>query len=679
MQSLKRLFNPESIAVVGASADEAKAGYQIVYALREFPGEIYPINPKADTILGFKVFPNLKAIGRQVDLVVFAIPAANCINILKEAGEVGAGSALIVSGGFAETGEAGQKIQQEILSVSRKYNIRILGPNTAGYANPAARLFANFTPWITGMPAGNIAVISQSGSMALTLSALIRTQNLGISLAAGIGNGVDVNIADTVEYLEDDPQTKVIVLYLEGISYGRRLYDVIRKTMKKKPIIVLTIGKADIADFAVSHTGNLIGSYKIKKAALKQAGAVVFDSSNDLIDAAHLFSRTRLSPKENPGVGLLTGQAGAGLVIADYLKSNGVLIPVLMPLTIEKIKKELPPISFIRNPVDTTRPGSTFPNVLNAMKDDPSIDILAVFAIHEPVIIDPVAIFKESKDIKQPLIFGTAGFPEHIHPTQKALAELNIASYASPDRTARAIRALVDDAKASFRRANQTEMPLMMKDFAQFKKAPNEAETKKILKKIGIPAPKMTLCKTYEEAKKAFKKLKKPCVVKVVDPAISHKTEAGGVLLGIKTEKQLKDALKKIDNIDTGNKKQYIIEEMAKSGLEIIIGAVNDDSFGPTVLLGLGGTTAEALEDVAMRLAPLAVSDAMEMIDELKGKSLFNGWRGSPAVDKQKIAEAIVKIGQLMMNHPEIKEMDLNPVRVYAKGLLALDALIVLR
>ena len=679
MQSLKRLFNPDSIAVVGASSDEAKAGYQIVYALREFPGEIYPINPKADTILGFKVFPNLKAIGKQVDLVVFAIPAANCINILKEAGEAGAGSALIVSGGFAETGEAGQKIQQEILSVSRKYDMRILGPNTAGYANPAARIFANFTPWITGMPAGNIAVISQSGSMALTLSALIRTQNLGISLAAGIGNGVDVNIADTVEYLENDPQTKVIVLYLEGISHGRRLYDVIRKTVEKKPVLVLTIGKADIADFAVSHTGNLIGSYKIKKAALKQAGAVVFDSGNDLIDAAHLFSRTRLLPKENPGVGLLTGQAGAGLVIADYLRSNGVLIPELMPSTIEKIKKELPPISFIRNPVDTTRPGSTFPNVLKAMKDDPSIDVLAVFAIHEPVIIDPVAVFKESKDIKQPLIFGTAGFPEHIHPTQKALAEINIASFASPDRTARAIRALIDDAKASFRRANYTEKPLMMKDFAQFKKAPNEAESKKILKKIGIPAPKMTLCKTHEEAKKAFNKFKKPCVVKVVDPAISHKTEAGGVLLGIKTVKQLKDALKKIDTIDTGNKKQYIIEEMAKAGLEIIIGAVNDVSFGPTVLLGLGGTIAEALEDVAMRLAPLAVSDAMEMIDELKGKSLFNGWRGSPAVDKQKIAEALVKIGQLMMNHPEIKEMDLNPVRVYAKGLLALDALIVLR
>jgi acyl-CoA synthetase (NDP forming) len=677
VRNLERLFNPKAIAVVGASVDEYKAGYQIIYSLRDYPGELYPINHKADTILGFKVYRSLKEIGKPMDLVILAIPAANCVDILKEAGEAGAGSALIVSGGFAETGENGRRVQQDLFEVIRKYDMRVLGPNTAGYNNAVAHISANFTPWIREMPAGNIAVISQSGSMTLTLAALIKTQNLGISLAAGIGNGVDVNIADAVEYLADDPETKVIVIYLEGIGYGRRLYDVIRKTTEKKPVLVLTVGKADIADFAVSHTGNLIGSYKIKKAALIQAGAVLFDSSNDLIDAAHLLLRARLLPNENPGVGLLTGQAGAGLVIADYLRSNDVLIPELKPATIEKIRKELPPISFIRNPVDTTRPGATFPNVLKAVKDDPSIDIIALYALHEPTIIDPVAILKELKGIKQPIIFGTAGFPEDIHPTQKALAELNIASFASPDRTARVIRALVDDAKAAYRKANQKEMPLIIKDFAQLKKAPNEAESKKILKKIGIPSPKMALCKTHEEAKKAFIKLKKPCVVKVVDPAISHKTEAGGVLLGIETEKQLKDAFKKIDNINTGNKKQYIIEEMAKAGLEIIIGGVNDPGFGPSVLLGLGGTTAEALDDVAMRLAPLTLSDAREMITELKGKALFSGWRGSPAVDKEKIAETLIKIGQMMINHPEIKEMDLNPIRVYAKGLLALDALIV--
>jgi acyl-CoA synthetase (NDP forming) len=679
MHSLDQLFNPNSIAVIGASTEEAKLGYQTMYALRNFKGDLYPINPKADSILAFKAYPNLKAVGRPVDLVILTIPAQSCIEALKEAGEAGAGSALIISGGFAETGEAGDKIQQEILSICGTYGIRLLGPNTAGFSNPGAGVIAAFNSWIGKVPAGPVGLISQSGAMCFTLAALIHAQNLGLSLATGIGNGADVAAADAVDYLADDSNTKVIVIYLEGVRDGRRLYNVIRKTTDKKPVVVLTVGKSNIADFAVSHTGNLIGSFKIKRAALKQAGAVIADSSNEAIDAVKIFSNVRLRPGTNPGVGLLTAQAGPGLIIADYLRSNGVILPELQPETISKIRKELPPISYIKNPVDTTRPGRSFIKVLKAVAEDPDIDIITVFALHEPPIIDPVAIFKSFGKIKQPLIFGTAGLLEDILPTQKALDELNIPSFTSPDRTARAIRALIDDAKASYRKLNEKVADYKIKNFAKIKKSPNEAESKKILKNSGIPIPRTVLCRTYEEATKAFAGLKKPCVVKAVDPAISHKTEAGGVILGIETVKQLKDALKRIDKIDTGNKKKYIVEETAKAGLEIIIGGVNDPSFGPTVLLGLGGITAEALGDVSMRLAPLTITDAMEMINELKGRSLFDGWRGSPAVDKTKVAEALVRVGQLMMDHTEIRELDINPVRVYPKGLIALDALIVVK
>lgn len=679
MRSLERLFNPKSIAVVGASTDEYKAGYQMLYALKNYPGKLYPINPREKSILGFEAFTNLKAIGSPVDLVILTIPAAACEDVLIEAGESGAGAALIISGGFAETGEAGKIVQNRIFSVCKRYGIRLLGPNTAGFRNPAAGVSANFTPWIADIDSGPVGLISQSGAMSLTLAALIKTSRLGVSLITGIGNAADVTVSDAIEFLAEDENTKVIILYLEGVMDGRRLYDVIAKTADKKPVIVLTVGKADIAEFAASHTGNLIGSYKIKIAALKQAGAVVVDSADDLIDAANLLSRVRLEPNQNPGIGLLTGQAGPGMIIVDYLRSHGVLLPELTQQTVEKIKNELPPLTFVRNPVDTSRPGPSFVNVLKAVASDPSIDVLIIFAIHEPAVIDPLSLFKSVKDgIKQPLIFGTAGFPEHLHPTQNILDDMNISSFASPDRAARAVWALVEDSKAAFRRKRSLSQVDVMAEIPRLNVAPDEAEAKDVLDKAGIPTPKRVVCANHEEAKKAFCKLSKPCVAKVLSESIRHKTEAGGVILNIETETQLYDALLRIDIIP-GNNKRYIIEEMAKPGIEIIIGALNDSSFGPVVLVGLGGTAAEALGDVAMRLAPLSKEDALDMLSELKGSALLNGWRGAPAVDKKSIAEAIVKVGQFIYSHPEVKEMDINPVCVYESGIVALDAMIVLK
>jgi acyl-CoA synthetase (NDP forming) len=300
LHSLDCLYKPKSIAVIGASADKTKAGYQMVYALRTFPGKIYPINPKADTILGFKAFPNLKAIGNPVDLAILTIPAQSCVNALQEAGEAGAGAALIIGGGFAEAGGDGIKIQNKITSICRKYNIPLLGPNAAGFANPKARVTANFNPWIGDVSAGGIGIISQSGAMSFCLAALIQSLNLGVSLVTSIGNGAVVNFSDVVEYLGDDDDTKVIVLYLEGLNEGegRRLYNAVRKTTEKKPVIFLTIGKSNISEFAASHTGNLIGSYKLKIAALTQAGAVMTDSCDDAIDAASLLARVRLQPSK---------------------------------------------------------------------------------------------------------------------------------------------------------------------------------------------------------------------------------------------------------------------------------------------------------------------------------------------------------------------------------------------
>jgi len=680
MRLLDRLFNPKSIAIVGASQDESKAGYQMVYSLKNFPGKIYPINPKADRILGFKSYPTLKSTGQPVDLVVLTIPAAACVNILKEAGEVGAGAALIISGGFAETcGDVGQKMQNKILSVCQRYNIRLLGPNTAGFINPWSKVVPNFNPWASEIPAGNIGLISQSGAMCLALASMIHSQNLGVSLATGIGNGADVSVPDAVEYLADDPNTKVIILYLEGVRDGKKLYDVIARTTDKKPVLVMAMGKGDIAEFAASHTGNIIGSYEIKMAALKQAGAVITESSDDLIDAANLLSRIRLPPKKNPGVGLLTGQAGPGMVIADYLRSRDVMLPELHPVTVDKISRSLPPLTYIRNPVDTSRPGMTFPDVFKIISLDPSIDILTVFALCEPAVIDPVSLFKDAFNIKQPIIFGTAGIKEEIDKTISSLSKFSIAAFPSPDRVANAVHALVEDSKAAYRKGRSNEQSIPVTHISPLSITPDEENAKEILNKIGIATPKRFACQSHKDAVEAFRSMNKPVAVKILHSSIRHKTEVGGVFLGIDTEGSLENALKSIDLIKAGNGKRYLLEEMSDKGLEVIIGAINDSSFGPAVMVGLGGLYAEALRDITVRLAPLSMNDAKDMVLELRSKELFKGWRGARRLDVDSLTDAIVRVGQLIADHPEIKEIDLNPVRVYEKGIAALDALIVIQ
>lgn len=430
----------------------------MVYALREFPGELYPINPKANEILGFRVYPSLTAVEGSVDLVILTIPAKGCARVLTEAGENGVGAALIISGGFGETGGDGKTIQDEILSVCRKYGIRLLGPNTAGFQNPKAGVFANFAAWVGQLKEGPVGVVSQSGAMNVILASLLHTEHLGISVATGIGNGVDVGVAEVVEYLADDPGTKVIALYLEGVREGRRLYEAVRYATEKKPVIVFPVGEADVGEFAVSHTGNLMGSFALKKAALAQAGGVVVSSSNDLVDAANLLSKVRLKAHPDPGVGLLTGQAGPGMVIADYLRSHSVRLPELEPSTVERISRLIPPMTFMRNPVDTGRPSPTFRDVLLAMAEDPGIDVLVTFAVHEPAVIDPVTLFGEAKEkIRQPLVVGTAGFPEDVLPVQEELEKIDIASFSSPDRTARATWALVEDARGAYRRGRRVE------------------------------------------------------------------------------------------------------------------------------------------------------------------------------------------------------------------------------
>ena len=679
MNTLDRLFQPKSFAVVGASNNEDKVGYHLVYALRNFPGKLYPINPKEAEVQGLKAYPNLASIGHPVDIAALCIPAKACLGAIKECGEAGVGVVFIAGGGFGEADEQGKSLQNQIVDACRQYGVRLLGPNTSGFVNPAMGLTANFNPLVSNFKAGNVAVVSQSGAVSVVIGTVIQSNRLGVSIGVGLGNAPDLAVPEVLEYLADHEPTKSIAVYLEGITDGRRLYEAIYKTTLKKPVVVFTVGQADIADFAASHTGKLIGSFALKKAALMQAGAVVVSSSNDLIDAAHALSKVRLSAKENPGVGILTGQAGPAMIMTDYLRLRSVSIPELKPETVERIAKVLPIKTYIKNPVDTARPlHHIFLEALQIIADDPNIDILATYAMHEPMCVEPVPLYRAMKSrTRKPMLFATSGLPEDLAPILRDLESMDIPAFVSPDRTAVATWALVEDAKAAYRKTRLPDATDDARVIAPLTQSPNEAEAKAILAKLNIPVPRNAVSSTHAAVLDAFSKLNKPCALKILSAAVTHKTEVGGVHLNIETPEALQDALKKIDAIDAACEKGYLLEEMAAKGLEIIIGAKNDPSFGPTVMIGLGGTAAEALGDVSMRLAPLNRADALDMISELKTKALFDAWRGGPVYDKDAVARTLVKIGNLMVQHSEIREMDLNPVRVYENGILVLDALMV--
>lgn len=685
---LARLFEPQSIAIVGASASTEKIGYQLVEALREFPGQVFAINARAGhkagqeadqtaEIAGRPVYPSLRALPCVPDLVILGIPAAACPDALREAAAVGAGGAIIVSGGFGESGDAGAQLQAQIAGICRDSGLRLLGPNTSGYTRPGTGCHACFLPTVQHFKQGPLSIVAQSGGVNLTLAFLARRQGLGLRLAVGLGNSVDVDAADTIGFLGADPGTKIIGVHLEGVSAGRKLYDAIAAASSRKPVVVLAVGRAQVADFAESHTGNLMGSHAVTIAALRQAGAIVVDSTQMLIDCAAAFVAGRVPPKADPGVGILTGQAGPGLIILDALRSSGISVPALSDATVAQIARHLPPMTYMRNPIDTGRPSPVFADVLIAGAKDPAIDVLVTFALDEPAALDAAAVFERAKaSVAQPLIFATLGLETSVDATLAKLGERNIPAFQSPERAADAARALVEDSKARHRLATRDAARAPITSAAG--PAHDEASAKALLTTCGIGSPRSQKCRSHTQALQVFDTLMKPIVVKVLDPLITHKTEHGGVHLNIRTSEQLAAALVRIDSIPADRTHRgYLLEEMAQPGVDLILGARRDPSYGPTVLIGLGGVEAEALKDVSIRLAPLTAIDAAEMLDELRGRALLDGWRGAPAVKRDAIVNAILAVADLIHANASLHELDINPLRCSPAGVLALDALMI--
>jgi acetyltransferase len=670
---LRGLFEPRGVMVVGASASPDKLGYAMAASLQRFPASVQLVNVRPSAGIFGSIEDAVAASATAVDLAVMCLPASVTATAVRDAAASGVGAALVCAGGFSEVGGEGAAHAAALDEVVKETGIRILGPNTSGFFVPSTSLFASFVPGVHDLEPGSVAVVAASGGVNHVLAFQLSESGAGVSLGVGIGAGQDVTAPEVLHYLVDHEQTKAVILHIETVPDGPALYEAVVALASKKPVVALVVGRNDVAEFAQSHTGALATSWRTTRAVLRQAGAVLVDDEEHAVSAAIALSRTRLTTSGRPGVGLITGQAGPGLIAADALATLSVDVPRLSSASQDVLGTLLPALTFQGNPVDTGRPGVTFPEVIAAVASDPAIDLVGVYAITEPVVDLVAAVTSARVDPSIPIVLGVDGPTADIDLARASAVTANIALVRGPTRLALALTALVDDAVAQHNREVDVAEPPAPVPALDWSGPIHEARGKSLLSELGIASPPRVSCSNRSAAHRALEALGAPVAVKILDAAILHKTEVGGVILNIDTAADLDDAL---DLLDHAGASEYLVERMALPGVDLVVGARLDPVFGPIVLLGLGGTTAEVLGDVSIRRAPLAASAAARMIEDLAARELLGGYRGGPVVDASKLGQVIAAIGAVVASGA-VLELEINPLRCTQEGIVALDAVVV--
>ncbi|TRW47477.1 acetate--CoA ligase family protein [Georgenia yuyongxinii] len=668
--TLEPLFAPSGVMVVGASATPGKLGAVMAESLRGHDAPLYLVNNRAAGMHA-TIGDALAAAGGEVDLAVMCIPAPATAQALRECAAGGVRAALVCAGGFGEAGPAGEAHERAIVQAVRETGIRLLGPNTSGFFVPGRGLRASFVPGVAAVRPGPVAVVAASGGVNHALAFRLQRAGVGVSLAVGLGASLDVGAEDVLEHLVGDDGTRVVALHLETVKDGPALLRAVERLAAIKPVVALVVGRSDVSEFAASHTGALATSWRTTRALLRQAGAVLVDDEEALVDAVTALAGRRLAPSSAPGVALITAQAGPGLLVADALQSAGVDLPRLSLQTQAAVAEHLPPITFQANPVDTGRPGAGFDRVVAAVAADPAVDALAVYGLTEPVVDLPAAVARSGAADVVPVLVGVDGPQGDLDQARESAAALGLPLLAGPTALARGLVALVEDARAQYARSVE---PAPAVEPAHLTGPWDEIRAKELLDQLGVRTPPRRRCTNRSQAHEALGTLGGPVAVKLVDAAVLHKTELGGVHLNIRTTAEMDHAL---DALEAVGARELLVESMAATGVDLIVGARRDHVFGPVVLLGLGGTAAEVMADVAIRSAPLSEQAAADMLDDLQGRALLLGHRSGPVVDRTELARVLTALGGVLRATPAIDEVEVNPLRLTASGLLALDAVVI--
>lgn len=708
---LEQILNAESVAIVGASKNETKRGFQTIRTLVEekYEGRIFPVNPKEKSILGFKCYKSVSEIDEPVDIVLIATPAKSLPAVLEDCARKGVKGAVVLAAGFGETGTVGKQLEKEMLAVAKKHDIRLIGPNTSGMLNLNDHL--NLVG-LKDAPAGDIALLTQSGNMALTLITEAKVKShKGFSYYVGVGNETDIKFHEYLEFFENDPKTRAILMYVEGMSAGREFLQQAHKTTLHKPIILLKSGRSTTGKrSAGSHTGSLAGMSEVAKGAFQRAGIIVIDNSDELFPAAETLSS--LPPIKNNKIAILADGGGHATIAADLLSDLDVEIPEFTDKTKEKLKAILPTTASIRNPVDvaggTDADPSLFAECTRIIMNDPNIGgllIVGLFGGYGIRFAESLSLMEEDaahqmgklvRKRKKPIIVHSLYASEKPHPLE-LLRYYNIPVYDSLDIAVKCMGVLAERGRYLKRYHLKTNFvinwgaksKLEAVDIIKAARKENrryllEPEAKQLLRLHGATVSKDILAATPEEAADFAKQLDQKVVLKIVSPQILHKSDAGGVKLNLREEKDIHRAYKQIIK----NARQYdknadirgvLVCPQADESVEVIIGTKMDDQFGPVIMYGLGGVMVEILKDVAFRVLPLTPTAAKRMITETKSFPILKGVRGSLPMDLKALQKLLLICSEVIESYPDIEEMDLNPVILYESGLCVVDARIILK
>jgi acetyltransferase len=708
---LERVMNADSVAVVGASKNPTKRGFQAIRTLLEekFEGTIYPVNPKEKRILGLRCYKAVSEIEDPVDIALVATPARTVAAVLAECGKKGVAGAIILAGGFGETGRDGRALEDEVVAAARQHNIRLIGPNTSGMFNLKTNM--NLVG-IRNAPKGDIALLTQSGNMALTLitEAMVKSRK-GFSYYVGVGNEADLKFHEYLEFFRLDPDTKAILMYVEGLRRGREFLEQAHKTTQSKPIILLKSGRSATGKrSAGSHTGALAGISEVAKAAFLRAGITVIENSDELFPAAETLSS--LPPVTNNGVAILADGGGHATIAADNLTDLGVEIPRLSEETQARLREILPAAASVPNPVDvaggTDADPSVFAQCAQIILDDPNVGgmlLVGLFGGYGIRFAESLTFMEEDAAHQMGKMVKKSGKPIVIHslfasaqPHALDLARhYGIPVYDSLDIACKCVAVLADYGRHL--KAVYTQRSFKMQWGAQAdpdieatiqaardegRRVLLEPEAKRLLARHQAAEAADRLARDADEAAVAAEVMAGPVVMKIVSPDILHKSEAGGVRLNVSGAEAVREGFAEIvaaarRYAPEADIRGVLVSPMAPSGVEVIVGTRYDDQFGPVIMFGIGGILVEILKDVAFRVLPLNATEARAMIEEIRSTAILNGVRGQAPSDKLALERLLLKISDIIAAYPQIEEMDLNPVIVHPQGLSVVDARIILK
>ena len=697
--TLDGLLNPGSIALVGASTNPGKIGYTVLQNIIEskFQGEVYPINPTAPEILGLKAYPTIEAVPGEIDAAIIAVPAKYVVQVAEECGRKGVKGLIVIASGFSEMGN--RELENELVLTARRYGTRILGPNIVGTLTNSNDLNASFAPFLP-LP-GKATLISQSGALLVAMGASTYTRQVGFDKLISIGNMSDVNFAEIIDWLDEDEHTGCISLYVEGFSDGRSFIEAGKRA--KKPIIALKSGtSAHGAAAAVSHTGSMAGAAKVYSAAFQQAGIINASDLNNLFDRTLALSLQ--PPMRGDNLMVVTNGGGVGVLASDAADRYGIPLHFAPEEVQAELKNYMPEYGSAKNPADLTGMGGEeeyYQSVRCAYSHE-WVDGLVVLICEVPMF-EPMDIAKgikraviDSGITDKPVVVSIIGGKK----SQEAmdwLLKQGIPTYFAPDTAVNAMAALRDfDRMRQIRSGDLAPIEgvgeaaarhVIQQARADGRDSLTECEAKQVFSAYQLPVASTQLATNEDEAISMAEEIGYPIVMKITSPDILHKTDAGGVVVNIKNEAAARAAYQQIiANAWEYNPKAdihgVVIQEMAPYGTEVIIGSINDPTFGPTVMFGLGGIFVEVLKDVTFRIAPITSGQAEKMLDEIRGAPVLAGVRGEHPRDRTALAGVLSRYSQMILDlADEISETDANPILVYAegRGVKIVDARIVLK